>query len=180
MPAPAPALDETLIAALAERQDRCELVDGEIVAMSPAGFTHGRVITKISRILDEFSESSGSGAVVISGDSGFIWDARNVRAPDVAVVSAADAAQAPESGFVPFSPLIAIEVVSPSDSWNAVHKKAQGWLDHGAKVVWVVDPVDRLVVIHLPDRTTREVRGDATLVADALPGFTCPVAAFFR
>ena len=176
-----PTLDESLIAALAERQDRCELVDGEIVTVTPAGFNHGRVLAKITHLLTHFTISSGAHAVVIAGDSGFIWDARNVRAPDVAVVAADDAMRAPKTGFVPSSPLIVVEVVvSPSDSWRDVHAKALGWLDHGAKAVWVVEPEDRLVVVHLPDRSTREFRADDVLSAEALPGFSCQVAAFFR
>jgi hypothetical protein len=44
----------------------------------------------------------------------------------------------------------------------------------------VVDPEDRLVVIHRPDRTLRELRAEDSLSDMALPGFTCPVAEFFK
>jgi Uma2 family endonuclease len=134
MTAPA-VLDSVLIAALAERQDRCELVDGEIVTVSPAGFTHAQVVGQIAFLLKLQLGQAGNDLKVIAGDPGFIWDERNVRAPDIAVVTAADAITAPAKGFIPFAPLIAIEIVSPSDFWRHVHVKAQGWLAHGAKSV---------------------------------------------
>jgi Uma2 family endonuclease len=173
------ALETALLAALAERQDRCELVDGVIVPVNPAGYFHGAVIAQITYLLKVHVLRAQAGQRVIAGDSGFIWDERNVRAPDIAVVARADAERAPASGFIPFSPLLVIEVVSPSDSWRAVHMKAQGWLDHGATSVWVVDPEDRLLVIHHPDRTQRELRAEDVVNDAALPGFTCTVAEFF-
>jgi Uma2 family endonuclease len=59
--------------------------------------------------------------------------------------------------------------------------KAQGWLIHGAKSVWVVDPIDKLVVIHNPDQSLRELRMNDSLENDlALPGFSCQVDHFFK
>jgi Uma2 family endonuclease len=173
------ALDVALIAALAERRDRCELVDGEIITLVPPNFTHGLIAFRIGHMLQNFLDRIGNDAVVIT-EAGFIWDERNVRAPDVAVIAAHDVRTAPATGFVTFAPLVAIEVVSPNDAWRDVHMKAQGWLAHGAKSVWVVDPEDRLVVIHHPDRTTRELRAEDPFSDDALPGFTCAVGEFFR
>jgi Uma2 family endonuclease len=171
---------EALFAALAEREDRCELVDGEIVTVSLAGFVHGQVVSQIAFLLKLHLRQTGGDAVVIAGDPGFIWDPRNVRAPDVAVVTRADAANAPAAGFIPFAPLLAVEVVSPSDRWHDVHQKAQGWLAHGARSVWVVDPADRFMVIHRPG-LLRELRGADTIADDpALPGFACPLVEVFR
>ncbi len=82
---------------------------------------------------------------------------------------------------MPFAPVLEVEVVSPNDSWRDVHRKAQGWLRQGATSVWVVDPIDKLVVIHHPDQSTRELRANDTLVDDpALPGFSCQVAQLFK
>ena len=35
---------------------RAELVQGEVIRMSPTGYTHGRIESKIDRILDTFVE----------------------------------------------------------------------------------------------------------------------------
>jgi Uma2 family endonuclease len=171
-------LASDLIAALERTEGSCELVDGKIVAMTPSAFEHARVLIRIGRILDDFATRSGCGTV-IGGDPGFIWDASNVRAPDVALVAAADVLRAPGTGFIPFGPLLAVEVVSPSDAWRMVERKARGWIEHGAHSVWVVDPVDRLVVVHGRDRAHAEWRMGDTLIDPALPGFASPVAALF-
>ena len=166
------------IADLERHPGRCELIDGEIIEMAPTGFEHGRSSSRVDRILGSWSE--GKPFEVLTCDPGFIWDARTVRAPDVAVITAAQAATAPARGYMPFAPVLVVEVVSPGDEWSDVKAKVRGWLEFGVQMVWVVDPATHSVDVHMPGQRVMELAaGEAIDGGAVLPGFTCQVSAFF-
>jgi Uma2 family endonuclease len=118
-----------------------ELVEGRFVFMSPAGARHGRAVARVSRALSEIVESRRLG-VVLTGDVGFVLRRGPdvVRAPDVAVVAAHRVAAGLPSEFVEGAPDLAVEVMSPSDRWPEVERKAGEFLAAGAMAVWVLDP----------------------------------------
>jgi len=69
---------------LGEGDVRRELVNGEIVEMTPGGGRHGEITLRIGRVLAEHVERHGGGRVVV-GDVGFLLrlpgDPERVRAP---------------------------------------------------------------------------------------------------
>ena len=163
-------------------EGRKELILGEVVELTPPGVRHGRIQARIARLLEEFVDSSRLGDFVTT-ESGYRLRSEpdTVRAPDVAVVSAARVADyEDEIGYLPFAPDLAVEVVSPSDSFADVETKARMWLTHGTRIVWVVEPDSRRVLIYEPDRDRRElVEGDDLDGGEVLPGFTVSVAKLF-
>lgn len=68
---------------------RCELVDGEIREMSPAGVRHGVVTVKILALLFEHVRRNGLGHVLESS-TGFRLPSGNVRSPDVRTLAPDD------------------------------------------------------------------------------------------
>ena len=147
----APATDGITTAeklALLRHDDaRYELVKGELRVMSPAGGRHGRVATKLAQLLANHVDAADLG-IVYAAETGFILK-RNpdtVRAPDVAFVSKTRAEQIEdETGFIPFAPDLAAEVISPKDLFSAVEEKAFDWLSAGTRLVLLVDPSTRRV-----------------------------------
>jgi Uma2 family endonuclease len=69
---------------------RRELVDGEVIEITPAGGVHGRISGRVYKRLADHVEGHGGGEVLV-GDVGFVLalpgDPERVRAPDVAFVS---------------------------------------------------------------------------------------------
>lgn len=160
---------------------RHELVRGELTTMAPAGWEHGVVSARVVELLSSFVRAKGLG-VVLTTDTGFTIEREpdTVRAPDAAFVRA-DRVPAPEDrrGFAELAPDLVVEVVSPNDRWTEVTDKALMWLDAGVRLVWVVDPAKRLVVVHR-ERGDDRLRGDAVLDGeDVLPGFRLPLADLF-
>ena len=158
---------------------RAELVDGEVVPMSPVGFVHSTIAVSISANLRAFAKARGLGMVGV--EAGFILgrDPDRVRAPDVAFVVAArvEAAEQAE-GFVPFAPDLAIEVLSPNDTFYDVEAKAQEYIEAGTRLVWVVNPRSRHVLVYAPGAPVA-VRNaaDALDGGDVLPGLDMTVDA---
>src|SRR5690606_9864068 len=118
--------------------------------------------------------------VVLTCDTGFVLHRKpdTVRAPDVAFVSHERyRAFGDEVSALPGPPDIAIEVLSPSDTFAKVHAKVADYLAAGTPLVWVVDPDQRQVRSYRnllqPQITTEpgELNAD-----DLLPDFSLPVS----
>jgi Uma2 family endonuclease len=159
-----------------------ELVRGEVIELPPPRKTHGVVCTRIASILDNYAFARGE-FYVTSNDSGVILerDPDTVRGPDVAVYNDARTFEElhPKYGEVP--PLLAVEVLSPDDKPMRVMQKIQDYLRGGARLVWVVDPETRTVIVHQPKSISRTLaHADELAGEDVLPDFRCRVADFFR
>ncbi len=160
---------------------RYELLEGELITMTPAGGRHGQTTLAVGTILRTFVKQKRLGHVV-SNDTGVFTakDPDTVLAPDLAYWSRHRLAEMPE-GFVEVAPDLAVEVVSPSDSQSYVHRKVLHYLDHEVPLVWVVDPKTRTVTVY---RSRQDVciLGEAEEITggDVLPGFSCRVGEFFE
>ena len=161
---------------------RYELVKGELRRMSPSGSEHAVIIGRLTMRLGQHIEANDLG-VYFGAEAGFKIDSDpdTVRAPDVAFVSRG---RVPESGipknFWSGAPDLAVEVVSPGDTFNEVEEKVEQWLNAGARAVWVVNPKRRGVTVY---RSMTEVthlsEADELDGGEVVPGFHCKVAEIF-
>ena len=150
--------------------------------MSPAGFDHGAVMMNISAPLAQYVKARRLG-VVCGAETGFVLARKpdTVLAPDVAFVrrERIPAAGRPRS-FWEGPPDLAVEVRSPGDTRREVAEKVAAWLAAGTLAVWVADPSDASVTVHLPGQAARRLEaGDTLDGAPLLPGFRLPVAEVF-
>jgi Uma2 family endonuclease len=170
-------------AALSLDTGRCELVEGEFRMMSPAGGRHGRVAMNCGRLLANHVDEHKLG-VVYAPETGFILarDPDTVRAPDVAFVSAARVPEiSDESAFIPFAPDLAIEVISPNDSFSGVEEKAFSWLNAGTRLVLLVDPANETVhVYRAADEIAVFGKGDVFSASDVVAGWQIVVEKLFQ
>jgi Uma2 family endonuclease len=163
---------------LEDQPNKYELVNGEIVDMGIAKPRQGRIAGRIGARLGQWAETTGRGEVYT--ETGFEIG-ENVRGPDVAFVSAE---RIPPEGepdrYWPFAPDVAVEVISPSDDYEAVLAKTMEYLNAGVRQVWLVSPTAQTVTIHR-SRTDVQVFGigDEIDGGEGLPGFRCPVADLF-
>jgi len=159
----------------------CELIDGRIVPMSPAGVEHGLIESNLASELRVFVRQYRLGWVM-SGGVG-IYTGHNpdrVRGADVVFISKKRATDQPGKGFLETAPDLVVEVMSPHDRWQEVHQKIEEYFAIGVRWVWVVEPENRAVRIY---RSTTEVQklseGDTLEGEGPLAGFTLPVAEIF-
>lgn len=164
------------------RQQRCELVEGKVRLMSPAGFGHGTLAARIATALSYCVERQSLGAVV-GAETGFRIDRDpdTVLAPDAAFIKQA---RIEEIGFTesffPEAPALAVEVTSPGDTAEEVDDKSRRWLAAGCEMVWVVYPRGRSVTVYKSLDDVRILTGDAALDGgELLPGFSYPLAELF-
>ena len=113
-----------------------ELDEGEIVTLSPTGMPHARCIERIFRYLIKHLPEDRYD--ILPGEAGFILgrDPRPiVRGADLAVMHHRD--DYPE-GLSTEPPLLAIEVLSPSNTPDDIERKRLQYLSAGAREVWIV------------------------------------------
>jgi Uma2 family endonuclease len=171
------------LAAFSRCDDRIELVQGELRMMSPAGGRHGQVAMRCGRLLANHVDEHQLG-VVYAAETGFILsrDPDTVRAPDVAFVSTSRHAEISDpSGFVPFAPDLALEVISPNDTFSMVEEKAFAWLTAGTRLVLLVDPANESVHAYRSADDIAVWRGaDELATDDVVPGWRVLVSSLFE
>lgn len=161
---------------------RCELLYGELIMMSPAGFDHGELALRIGHLLAAFVESRELG-VVLAAETGFLLARKPdlVRAPDVGFVKKSRVPRGGWKKFFPGAPDLAVEVLSPDDTRREVAGKVNTWLAHGTVSVWVADPDSRTLTIHRTGRPPIKLSaGDKVTNEPALPGLILPLSKVFK
>jgi Uma2 family endonuclease len=162
---------------------RYELHHGVLVTMPPPGDIHGAVELNIGTELKVQGERRGHGKAR-SGDVGIVL-ARNpdhVDGADAVFITNArlPIRRSPE-GYLEMLPELIVEVRSKNDTLAALEREAQDYLQAGAVVVWVVDPINRNVVEYRQGVASRSYAEDDMLtVTDLIPGFAVAVREVLR
>ena len=162
---------------------RRELIEGELIERSFAPFFCGFVAQNLAAALGKFTRENDRGAVVNAG-TGFevATNPDTVLAPDVGFV-AKDRLPTDLSalvGFFPGAPNLAVEVVSPGDTYHEVETKVARYLDAGTRLVWVVRPKQKRVEVHRADGSSDLLSLGETLDGESVvPGFKLLVARIF-
>ena len=180
------AITRTLMTAeellrLPDDGQRHELIAGELRTMAPSGEEHGTIAATMIADLASYVRTHQLGRVVAS-ETGFLLTTNpdTVRAPDAAFISRERASVAPVRGYRPGAPDLAVEVVSPNDSYTEVAEKVATWLEHGTRMVIVVDPRRRAVAIHRSLNHVRHLTVDDVIDGeDVVPGWRLAVRDLF-
>lgn len=162
---------------------RYELVRGELIKMSKPGYRHGKIAGKFWK-LGQYVEENNLG-VFCAAETGFQLEHKpdTVRAPDVAFISRERIEQIgePEEGYWQGAPDLAVEVISPNDTYTEVEDKVFKWLTTGARMIIVVNPRNHTVAIYRPDKPPVRLTEDEVLEGgEVVPGWTMPVRDLFR
>jgi Uma2 family endonuclease len=148
--------------------DRVELVDGEIVEMTPIGSRHAACVDRLSELVQRCAE--GVGILRVQGP--IRLDAHSEPEPDLAVLKRrADFYAAAHPG--PADILLVVEVADASLRYDRDIKVGL-YARAGIQETWLVDlQNERVDVFTQPTlqgyRTSRQLRRDERLASQALP-----------
>ena len=160
---------------------RLELIDGRIVEVSPS-FLPSTIAGLIITAFNIYLRTNPIGYVT-GADGGYILSDHNEYIPDVGYISKERLPELPERE-VPVPPDLAVEVVSPTDSKEAVKQKARKYLISGTRMVWIVYPDNRTVAVcrlnkeNVLNITTLDTTGTLD-GGDVLPGFRLEIRDIF-
>jgi Uma2 family endonuclease len=172
-------------------QQPFELVNGEVIVLSPNVAGHNFTAKRLLRMLDQFIEAHKLGELAYETPFALTdtpdW-VKGSRTPDLMFFRAdrwmAYIAAMPDWKEKPYIlvPDLAIEVVSPTDRYSEIDDKVESYLGDGVQIVWVVDPQRRKVTVHTTDNDQPLIlRQNATLTGgEVLPGFNASVKSLFE
>jgi len=88
--------------------------------------------------------------------------------------------QASEDSLLTVAPVIAVEVLSSTDTHQSVREKIKLYLAAGVAQVWIADPDFHVISVYRSDRQPQSSNSDEVLTGDTeLPGFSVGVASLF-
>lgn len=180
----APLGREATLEDLWEFEGRAELIDGEILPVTPAGHRPIRSAARIWRSLDDYEAAHGGGFAVSEG-ANFVLriPGTQVLSPDTAWWVGDTVVPGPIEG----APLFAAEVRSLSDYGPAAERamaiKRARYFAGGTQVVWDVDVIREgwIRAYHAgdPEHAIVFSRGEVADAEPALPGWRFPVDELF-
>jgi Uma2 family endonuclease len=118
---------------------------------------------------------------VHSGEVGCRLTADTVVGIDAAFFAAETVArQTDETTLIEGAPVLAVEVLSPSDKQSEIHEKVTLYLESGVQAVWIVDPFFRTVQVHQRGTRPKTFNDEHTLSGgNILPGLEIAVGELF-
>lgn len=160
---------------------RRELIDGEVHVTPPPGEEHAVVVAEVLISLGNHVRAMGLGRVHSEGGFRIASDPDTVMAPDAAFVSRERIEQAAiGKGYRAGAPDLAVEVVSPSDSFTDVEAKVARWLAAGCRMVIVVNPARRAATVYRSrDDIVLLTENDALDGGEVVPGWILPLRELF-
>ena len=147
---------------------------GKLWIMAPAGWDSSRKNAEITVQLGLWAKRDGTG-VAVDSSAGYLLPNGAGRAPDaswvrndrLAALTAEERAK-----FLPLCPDFVIELRSPTDSLSALRDKMREYMENGARLGWLIDPLGGQVFAYRPGVPVERLKEPESVSADpVLPGF---------
>jgi Uma2 family endonuclease len=163
-----------------------DLIQGQLRErpMTRRSRRHARTTTSVAHVLYVWkNQLPAPRGEILTGDAAFCLKQTpsTTVGIDVAYVSADLASRAPDRAFlIEGAPVLAVEILSPTDKHEDVFEKIELLLDSGTALVWIVDPDLRTVTVHRSGAEPVLFSASQELVGDPeLTGFRVKVADLF-
>ncbi|AFZ18181.1 Uma2 family endonuclease [Allocoleopsis franciscana] len=167
-----------------DRNNRYEIVDGELFVTRAPHWQHQVICINIGTVLKMWSDESGLGEAAIT--PGIVFsDADNVI-PDV-VWASHDRLERllDEAGHLTGAPELVVEVLSPGDKQEKRDREAKLKLYsvQGVQEYWIFDRIERKVEVYRREKAILKLAAtlysEDELTSPMLPGFNCLVGKLF-
>lgn len=147
--------------ALPEIPGKQELLDGEVITLPPPQAGHSNVSHALYDVLRTAVQGQGSspsaervvfleaGYRVSRNPDAFLQPDVSIQYPDQQIIE----------GYFERSAMLAVDVVSPSNTAHHLERKTHRYFEGGAREAWVVYPESRSVWVYLPDGSAKRVTG---------------------
>lgn len=160
-----------------------EIDQGRWVPVTKNTWSHGEIVANVTTLLRLYARSH-PGWSVAAGDPGakLREDPDTLRGPDVGMVrSERRPTGSGAQGWLDGAPDLAVEILGDAQTASELTRKALEYLAAGGRMVWILDPGPRRVLVLTPPNHVRVVGRDDTLDGgEAVPGLACKVAELFE
>lgn len=162
-------------AGVLDPDDRVELIEGEVVTMTPVGYRHGAAVARLTHVFVKATD----GRAVVWVQSAIRLSDLSAPQPDISLLRWRADFYA-SSHPTPTDVLVAVEVSDTSARWDRRVKRPL-YARAALPELWIVDLADRLIeVATVPGEgdyeTIHTLRPGATLHPGAFPDVTLEVS----
>jgi len=153
------------------RDLRLELTSkGELIVMPPTGSKTGHRNFSLTTQLGGWVRKDGTG-VAFDSSTGFTLPDGAIVSPDASWIRRERweaLTQEEQEGFAPLCPDFVIELRSHSDSLSRLQRKMQEYIENGAHLAWLINPLKRQVYIYRPDHDVEVLADPETVSGEPL------------
>ena len=157
-----------------------ELVDGKAIPKMSPKFFHAKLSFILCNLIKNCCEEKGE--VWAEWSITLIRNGRNwVPTPDLLYVSYERLPENwNENEACPVPPELAIEIISPGQTFGQIMRKVENYLNAGVLRVWVIDIEDRSIIVFYPDAALKIYRGEELITDSLFAGLEFTVEAVFQ
>jgi Uma2 family endonuclease len=127
--------------------------DGDLIIMPPTGGETGNRNFSLTTAFGGWVEADGSG-LGFDSSTGFCLPNGAIRSPDLAWVRRMrweQLSSAEKIEFPPICPDFVLELRSSSDSLSELKAKMAEYIENGAELGWLLDPMEKRLYIYQPN-----------------------------
>ncbi|MFM7383913.1 MAG: Uma2 family endonuclease [Microcystaceae cyanobacterium] len=156
---------------------------GDLIVNPPTGGQTGHRNFNLTTQLGIWFEANDHLGRGFDSSTGFELPNGANRSPDVSWICQErweSLTDSEREGFIPLCPDFVLELRSKSDRLPDLRAKMQEYLDNGARLGWLIDPLSQRVEIYRPGQTVEVVDNSSTLSGESvLPRFTLSLKRIF-
>jgi len=153
--------------------------EGEMIVMMPVGFAGSKRNAKLTARLVNWADEEGSG-IAVEATAGFKLPNGAERSPDAAWVSRERCegfSVAEQEKFLPLCPDFVVELRSRTDRLKTVKAKMEEYIENGAQLGWLIDPIKKKVHVYRPGEPIEVLDNPSEVSGEPLlKGFTLKLA----
>lgn len=141
---------------------------GELVIMPPTGSESGNRNATLTVQLGIWAERDGTG-LIFDSSTGFTLPNGAVRSPDASWIQKTRWDAIPpeqRKKFAPICPDFFVELRSETDDLTMLQNKMQEYINNGAALGWLIDPIEKQVYIYQPNAPMQQLNDPTTLSGD--------------
>lgn len=168
--------------ALPDDGNRYEYVNGELVIVANSGLEHGYLALVLGYFLTGFVRVNKLG-VTCDSSTAFKMKTGNRRSPDLAFIdrSRLQGVKRLPKGFFEGAPDLAVEIISPSNTFEEIHNKLVEYFENGTRLAWVILPDEESVLVYHQPKPSQLLKLEDSLNGeDVIPNFSLDLTELFQ
>jgi Uma2 family endonuclease len=158
-----------------------ELVAGKPVILSPPTMEHGTAVLNLSKAMAEYTQKMQQGYACFELGLVVARNPDTVHFPAVCFFTTGGIFAEADKIVTETRPSLVIEVASTNDRRRELEQRLKLWLEWGVKLVWVLDPQEKLVHAFEKGCAAKRLTDEQLLSGESiLSGFEVGVGALFK
>jgi Uma2 family endonuclease len=176
------ALTDQEFMSLPENGNLYEYVDGELIVVTNSGVEHGYLALTLGYFLTGFVRTHKLG-ITCDSSTAFKMKTDNKRSPDLAFIARErlQGLKRLPKGFFDGAPDLAVEIISPNNTFEEIHNKLVEYFENETRLVWVILPDEECVLVYHKPKPSKLLQLEDSLDGeDVIPDFSLPLLEIFQ